>query len=360
MFRYFFVKSLTPQKLQKLSMALMIVSSIGLQAEAVKTSPDATDVKQFTGTIERYSKDLNSLIANDAVINVLASGFEWSEGPVWINDAKAPYLLLSDVPQNKIFKWNEKTGLMVFMFPSGFEGAGGEHLREAGSNGLIRFDNASIIAADHGRRSLSKINLSDQNKTTLVAHYQGNAFNSPNDLVMSKNGQLFFTDPPYGLKGLNQSPHKVLDFNGVYRVDIDGQVTAIDKDLSFPNGIGLSPDERTLYVANSDPESPLWKKYSLDESGVVLSTEIFYDASAAVAAGKAGLPDGMAVDQRGNIFASGPGGIYIFNSKGLLLGMIKLDRSASNCSFGGVGGSTLFITADDLLLSIETNTHGLP
>ncbi len=343
---------------QVLAVSFGICCSI-LNAELAEQSASNLSYKPLSARIERYTSELDELLEINAEIRVLAQGFDWSEGPLWVNDKTDPYLLLSDVPQNKIFKWTARGGITEFMSPSGYAGDNGDFLREPGTNGLIRLDADTIIAADHGVRGLSRIKLADQSKITFIKHFDSKPFNSPNDLVMSSSGQIFFTDPPYGLKGLNRSPYKMLGFNGVFRVDNGGHVVLIDKDLSFPNGIGLSPDGRSLYVANSDPQAPLWKKYVLSATGEVLQSAVFNDASSSVAAGELGLPDGLAVDHMGNIFASGPGGVHIFKPSGKLLGLIRVDRPVSNCTFGGVHGNTLFITADDLLLSVDTKTKGL-
>jgi gluconolactonase len=215
-----------------------------------------------------------------------------------------------------------------------------------------------ILAADHGGRAVVELDLATRQRRVLAGHYEGKRFNSPNDLVRRSDGVIFFTDPPYGLKDLNDSPHKEQPHNGVYRLDLDGRVTLLDDSLTFPNGIALSPDETTLYVANSDPEMPIWRAYELDAAGDVLSRWRFASAADLVSTGAHGLPDGMAVDTRGNLYATGPGGVLVFNPRGQRLGLIATGSAIANCAFGE-DGHTLFLTAHDRLARVRTRALGL-
>ena len=308
------------------------------------------------GTLHRESPSLDALIAAGARIEKLAEGLRWSEGPVWI--AEGRYLLLSDVPENKMYRWSEEDGLSVFLDPSGYAGAEKGIFREPGSNGLIRGPGNSILMADHGNRAVARLDLATRKKTFLVASYQGKRFNSPNDLVRHSDGSIYFTDPPYGLEGLNASPHKELAFNGVYRLLPNGEVRLVDDSLTFPNGIILSPDERTLYVAMSDPERAVIMAYSLDAEGNVSGRRVFADLTAEARSGLPGLPDGMAIDQQGNLFATGPGGVHLFTPGGARLGRIETGVAIANCAFGE-DGKTLFLTSSSFLARIRTRTTGL-
>ena len=215
------------------------------------SSPPNNSVPGATvGHIERLDPGLDVLIASDAKIEQLADGFEWSEGPVW--RASGRYLLFSDVPHNTIYKWQDGVGVSVFLHPAGYNGSN-RPVREPGSNGLTFDANDSLVMADHGNRQIARFNEAKSTKTTLANRYEGKRLNSPNDLVYRSNGDLYFTDPPYGLNGLNDDPAKELRHNGVYRLTPAGQLTLLTQELSFPNGLAFSPDEKTLYVANSDP-----------------------------------------------------------------------------------------------------------
>jgi len=306
------------------------------------------------GEIERLDPALDSLIAPDARIEQLADGFEWSEGPVW--RASGSYLLFSDVPHNTIYKWQDSIGITVFLRPAGYTGINPPG-RELGSNGLTFDANDSLVMADHGNRQIARLNEAKFTKTTLADRYQGKRLNSPNDLVYRSNGDLYFTDPPYGLKGLNADSTKELKHNGVYRLTPSGQLTLLTQELSFPNGLAFSPDEKTLYVANSDATKAIWMAYNVQPDGTLGAGRVFFDATPWVTEGKKGLPDGMKVDRSGNLFASGPGGIVVFSPAGKHLGTIATGQPTANCAFGG-DGATLYMTANDRLLRVRLRTKG--
>ena len=335
------------RRLAATSLLALALFAAGAQAAAANFS------------ITVYSEKLKTLIDPAAPVKVVAEGMQWSEGPVWIEAGADSYLLFSDVPRNKIMRWNPQDGLTVFLEPSGFEGKDASAFREAGTNGLVYFGNNTLLAANHGQRQLTMINLQTRKKTPLITLYKGKRFSSPNDVVVSGNRDVYFTDPPFGLTGINDSPLKEQPFNGVYRLSKEGLVSLIDDSLAFPNGIGLFPGAHDLLVSNTDAKNPVWIKYTLDFSGKVLATKMFYNASAQVAQGLKGLPDGLKIDQNGNVFATGPGGVYILSPTGELLGMINLDSNASNVGFGGPSGSTLFITNGSRVLQVETLTRAL-
>ena len=322
---------------------------------AVCAGPAHAMQQRTVGHIERLNPGLSRLVAPDARIELLADGFDWSEGPVWRRDGG--YLLFSDVPRNTIYKWKDGEGLTVFLRPSGFMGPNPPG-RELGSNGLTLDARGALVIADHGNRQVARLDEATWTKTTLADRYQGKRLNSPNDLAYRSNGDLYFTDPPYGLKGLNEDPSKELDRNGVYRLTPAGALTLVASDVRFPNGIALSPDERTLYVANSDDKRPIWMAYDVQPDGSLARGRVFFDAAALVQRGARGLPDGMRVDRDGNIFATGPGGVLVLSAQGRHLGTIVTGQPTANCAFGD-DGSTLYITANNQLLRVRLLTKGL-
>lgn len=334
----------------------MFVLLAAASAGGCMSAEGARNSYETVGKIERSAPAVDSLLAPDARIEKLAEGFRWSEGPVWIRDGG--YLLLSDVPANKMFRWSEKDGLSVFLDPSGFDGPDPAGFREPGTNGLIPGPGNTILMADHGNRAVAQLDLATKRKTFLAARFEGKRFNSPNDLVRASDGTIYFTDPPYGLEGLNQSPLKELAWNGVYRLRPDGRVELLVKDMSFPNGIILSPDERTLYVANSDPDRAIIMAFPLSADGSIGPERILADMTPLAKAGMPGLPDGMAVDRAGNLFATGPGGVHILSPSGEALGRIDTGTAIANCAFGE-DGRTLFLASNNFLGKIRLRTIGL-
>ncbi len=305
-------------------------------------------------SIERKDPKFDALIAPDAKVEELAGGFKWSEGPVW--DKKHAQVLFCDIPNNMIYKWSEKEGLKEFLKPSGYTGSEPFTGTEPGSNGLAFHKDGHLVLCQHGDRRVSK--LVDGKFVTLADKFEGKRLNSPNDLVYHTNGDLYFTDPPYGLPGQMKDPKKELDFQGVYRLKPTGELTLMTKVMSRPNGIGLSPDNKTLYVANSDPEIANWMSFPVKEDGTLGEGKQFFDSTDMVKAKKPGLPDGLKVDQQGNIWATGPNGVFVFDAMGKHLGSIITNDKTANCGFGD-DGSTLYITANDKLIRIKTKVKGL-
>ena len=314
----------------------------------------ATANAQAVVHIERLEPALDALVPRNAKIEQLADGFAWSEGPVW--QKSGGYLLFSDIPRNTIYKWQQRGGLSIYMRPAGFAGET-PYGRELGSNGLTFDAGGALVMADHGNRQIARVIDSNMTKITLADRYQGKRLNSPNDLTYASNGDLYFTDPPYGLQGLNNSPSKEQPHNGVYRLSRDGRVTLLTSELTYPNGIALSPDEKTLYVAISDPVRPMWMAYDVLADGTIAKGRVFFDATALMRAGKPGSPDGMKVDAKGNLFASGPGGILVFNPQGKHLGTIVTGDRTANCAFGD-DGSTLYMTVNHRLMRVRLSTKG--
>lgn len=309
---------------------------------------------QTVGSIERLDPAINALIPANARIEKLAEGFAWSEGPVWRRGGA--YLLFSDIPHNTIYKWKDGEGLSVYLRPSGYTGPTPPG-RELGSNGLTVDRNGAVVMADHGNRQIARLDDSVFTKTTLAARFDGKRLNSPNDLVFRSNGDLYFTDPPFGLTGLNDDPAKEQSVNGVYRLTPAGELTLVVKDLRFPNGIAFSPDERTLYVSNSEATKAIWMAYDVRPDGTLANGRVLFDATRLAQQGRQGLPDGMRVDRDGNLFAGGPGGVLVISPKGVHLGTIMTGQPTANCAFGD-DGSTLYMTANNQLLRIRLTIKG--
>ncbi|HEY0744055.1 MAG TPA: SMP-30/gluconolactonase/LRE family protein [Chryseosolibacter sp.] len=306
------------------------------------------------GSIERTDEAINSLINADAQLELLGEGYKWSEGPLWV--ASENMLLFTDVPNNVIHKWTEKNGVEVFLTPSGYTGTTPTVSREPGANGLMLDNDGKLILCQHGDRRVSRydgtFDSPEPKFTTLADRYDGKRLNSPNDLAVRKNGDIFFTDPPYGFKQLDNDPDKEVPFNGVYKLSTDGKVTLLVDSLTKPNGIALTPDEKTLIVANSDPAKAIWYAFDLTENDSLMNARVLYDATSLVNEENKGLPDGFKIDSNGNIFASGPGGIWIFDKSGKVLGKVRLPNATANCALAD-DGKTLFITSANKLLRLK-------
>ena len=311
--------------------------------EAVMPPPDTG-----VGTILRVDPRVDALVPPDARIEKLAEGFTFIEGPVWIRGESR--LLFSDVRGNEIYQWTEADGASTFIDPV-FEGDRTGR-RSISSNGLTLDGEGRLIICEHGNRRISRLEA-DGTRSVVVEQFEGGQLNSPNDAVYSSDGSLYFTDPPYGLEGLEESPMRELDFNGVYRLSPDGELELLVRDQSRPNGIALSPDEQTLYVANSDAENMVWMAYDLDDEGAS-NGRVFYDVNDQTAAGAA---DGMKVDRAGNLFATGPGGVWIIAPDGTHLGTISTGEVTANVGWGD-DGRTLYMTASTGLYRIRLSTEG--
>lgn len=309
------------------------------------------------GMVRRLNPALDALIAPDAMVEQVAWGTQWAEGPVWVKDGG--YLLFSDPPQNTMYRWAPGTAAAVFMKPSGYSGDPNPALREPGSNGLAIDATGSLVMCDSGNRALARVDLKTKKKTIIVDKFDGKRFNSPNDLCIAKSGAIYFTDPPFGLTDGITSAAKEQPFCGVYRLAPDGSVAVIDKELNYPNGVALSPDEGTLYVTDCDKTRPILKSYTLGPDGLPQSTDVVFDMTPLLAPETKGMPDGMKVDVDGNMFVAGPGGILVLSKEGKLLGIINVTgRATPNCAFGE-DGSTLFICASDIVARVKLKTKGI-
>ncbi len=302
-------------------------------------------------TIVRLDRRFDQLVPRGAVIEKIADGFAWVEGPVW--DRQGGFLLFSDIPNNRVIKWEPGKGTSVFLKPSGYSGAEPFTGREPGSNGLT-FDPAGrLVLAEHGDRRIARLEP-DGSKTTLADRYFGMRINSPNDVVFKSNGDLYFTDPPFGLPGVLDDPKKELPFQGVYRVSKEGKVTLLTKDLQAPNGIAFTPDEKKLYV--SDSLGARWMVFDVKSDGTLASGRVLLEAAKFKPNGP-GVPDGLKVDASGNLFGAGPGGIYVITPDGAVLGRFHFGVATGNCAFGE-DGSTLFVTSNTALYRIRLTTRG--
>lgn len=307
------------------------------------------------GKVVRIEPEFDQLMPKDSKIEVLASGFIWSEGPVWVKSAG--FLLFSDVPTNTVHKWHPKEGLSIFLKPSGYTGLG-FFSNEPGSNGLTINAAGELVSAEHGDRRISAMPLSGHGKRTLADKFEGKKLNSPNDVVQHSSGAYYFTDPPYGLASQQDTdPLKEQKLNGVYRIALDGTVSMVVSNLTRPNGLAFSHDEKILYVAQSDGKAPTITAYDVKSDGSVGEGRLFYDTKVLWAQGLRGGPDGMKVDKKGNIWTTGPGGVLVISPQGKLLGRIETGEATANCAFGD-DGSTLYMTADFYLCKIKTSTIG--
>jgi gluconolactonase len=314
---------------------------------AASTVLAADPVPPFQGSIERLDAGLDALIAPDAKIEVLASGFNWSEGPVW----KDGGIVFSDVPENTVFGWKEgdKTASVVLKPSGSISDPTGQ-----GSNGLAVDAKGSLVLCQHGERRIARLEK-DGSFTALADRFEGKRFNSPNDLVIAKSGTICFTDPPYGLKKGGAAAE--LDFHGIYAIESAGSVKLIDKSVRFPNGIALSPDEKTLYVAVSDPQDTRVIAYDL--AAAKPEARVIFNAQPLKSPQRKGGCDGLKVDAHGNIWTTGPGGVLILDAKGRHLGTILTGQATANCAWGGEARDTLYITADMFLLRVKTKVKGL-
>ena len=328
--------------MKKYFSALLFISVISCQTK----QPYKT-----IGEIERIDVSLDSILSPNAKPEIIAEGLDWSEGPLWIE--KDQMLLFSDVPRDTVFKWTEAKGKEVYLTPSGYTDTikrGGE----MGSNGLTLDNDGNLVLCQCGNRQVARMDAPLDHplaKYSSIANaYGGKKFNSPNDVIYNTKGEVFFTDPPYGLEKNMDDPKKELPFQGVYKVKKSGEVILLTDTLTRPNGIVLLPGEKTLLVANSDPDKPNWYAFDLNNDSLS-NARIWYSCIGSDKKLK-GLPDGMKADKAGNLFATGPGGVWIFTKQGKLAGKIKLPDATSNCALSA-DEKTLYITNDMYVLRVR-------
>ena len=329
---------------------LTILFSIAASSGRLYSHQDSLHVIDVVRLDRRFDK----LVPLDVKIEKIAGGHKWVEGPVW--NRKEGYLLFSDIPNNSIYKWQEGRGESLFLKPSGYTGKAPFGGCEPGSNGLA-FDPAGrLVLAEHGDRRIARLEKNGR-KTTLVDRYEGKRINSPNDLVFKSNGDLYFTDPPFGLPNSFDDPHKELPFQGVYKFSKDGKLALLIKDIKAPNGIAFSPDEKKLYVSDVNYNRSAWLVYDVKDDGTVTNGRVFADASKWKKPPFFG-PDGFKLDKEGNLFGARPGGVSVFASDGTHLGSIETGTATSNVAWGD-DGSTLYVTAGTALYRIKLAAKGV-
>lgn len=308
-----------------------------------------TDDVQTFGSIERLDPALDEIIDPGANIEILSNGYEWSEGPLWVESQKM--LLFSDVPTNKVYKWTESDSIKIYLQPSGYTGATPSSSNEQGSNGLTLNAEGQLVLCQHGDRRIAimdaPLDAPRSVFTTVADDFKGKKFNSPNDVTVRRNGDYFFTDPPYGMP---KDATQEIPFQGVYKVS-DSTVTLLVDSITRPNGIAFTPDQQSVIVANSDPAKAMWYAFDLNADDTFTNARIFHDATNA-AKNEPGLPDGLKIDRQGNVFATGPGGVWIFNREGKILGKLKIPAATANCAFSD-DEKTLYITSDAYLLRLK-------
>jgi len=313
----------------------------------------ALDGYQTIGRVERLDPRFDALVPPGAMLERVADGIEWAEGPLW--DPTTSSLFFSDVPRNGVYRWSAKSGITLLFERSGYSGREPFAGREPGSNGLAFDREGRLVLCQHGDRRIARRER-DGRVTVLADRYEGRRLNSPNDLTYRSNGDLYFTDPPFGLPGTFSDPAKEIPFQGVYRLAPDGTLTLVTRELNAPNGIGFSPDERTFYVANAEHARPIWMAYDVLPDGTLSAGRRFADATAWIKPG-GGVPDGLKVDRLGNVFAAGPGGIHVFAPDGTRLGRIETGVPTGNLNWGE-DGSVLYVTANHWICRLQTTTKG--
>ncbi len=339
----------------KLTFSLIILALTSCTVSNTANSNNAHSVPhKIKPSIEIISPEARLILDNDAAIKTLSSDFTWTEGPIWL--AKEGYLIFSDIPNNKIMKYHPAQGVSVYLENSGATGLHqGDYVQ--GSNGLLLDQQGNLILLQQGDRRVAVMNTPtsspSNNFKTLAGYFNGKRLNSPNDAVLHSDGSLFFTDPPYGLKNKMDDKRKELTFQGIYRLAPDGNLQLLDDKISLPNGIAISVDEKTLYVAVSDESFPHWLAYDLSSDGKVSNKRVWVDASEFIGvAGEQGMPDGMAVHSSGLIFATGPGGVWLITPKGKILAKIKTGKLTANCTLS-TDEKTLYLTAHNTLMSVD-------
>ena len=283
--------------------------------------------------IQRLHPTFDDLIEPDSTLETIMEGSIQSEGPVWIG-GRDGHLLFSDVPGNVMRRWSARDGVSEFLRPSGYAGPPTRMLRAPGSNGMI-LARGAVVMADSGNRGLARLDLRTRSKKMLCRDFEGRRFNSPNDLVLSRDGSIYFTDPPYGLTGLQKSPWREMDYTGIFRLAPDGAVSLLDRSVPMPNGIGLSPDGRTLYASALGIG---WLAWTLDAQGHPTDRRTFIDQKGV------GVSDGdsLKIDAAGNMWAGTREGLNVFNPEGKGIGLISTGGAVTNCEFGADG--YLYIT----------------
>ena len=311
--------------------------------------------KNNVDPVSRLDPALDDLVPAGAVLEKVVDGFEFTEGPVWMPGTDAR-LYFSDIPGNKTYSWTDAGGLSTIIDPVFADDA--DEGTFIGSNGLGIDASGKLILCEHGNRVVSRLE-DDGSRTTLADNFKGKRLNSPNDIVYHSSGTAFFTDPPYGLPKLDDDPAKELDFNGIYRLDTDGTLSLLHSEMALPNGVALSPDERSLYVSNSDwPKNAILMRFPVLDDLTLGEGSLFFDTGHLMGDSYNGTPDGFKVDRAGNVFTTGPDGVLVIDKHGKHLGTIVMPEVAANVGWGD-DGKTLYITATTSLYRIRLSTDGL-
>lgn len=299
--------------------------------------------------IEVYDSTALAFLDPNTNFEVLAKGFYWSEGPLWVDDLQS--VIFSDVPANKIYKWNEKDSLSVYLESAGHSGTENKSSGR-GPNGLILDLEGKLLICQHGDRRIARLDADLNNPepqfTTVADTYQGKQFNSPNDLAIDEAGIIYFTDPPYGLP---ENKTGEIGMNGVFKVNPEKEVSVLIDSLTMPNGIGLSLDQKTLYVNQSNPKNPVLYSYEITGDGTLDNGKVLFDFQT-LSEDKNGLPDGLKIHKSGNIFATGPGGVHIISPEGKHLAAIFTGKSTANCAFDK-NHEYLYMTTTDRLMRLK-------
>jgi gluconolactonase len=348
-------------------MAVILMNAVAL-AQSLAAEPQTVSPARNVGGVQRLDPALDAFVDPQAKVEVLSEGHLWSEGPVWVRDGG--YLLFSDIPRNSIYKWKDGEGLTLFLRPSGYTGdvrkggKSGKEVDELGSNGLAVDADGRLVLCQHGDRCVSRLDQplagiaqAEPKFTKIADRWDGKRFNSPNDVVVHSSGAVYFTDPPYGLEKGGDPRTREIDFNGVYRAAPDGKLTLATKAMTKPNGLAFAPNEKLLYIGQSDSAAPLWRAFPVNDDGSLGEPKVFFDATELAKKGLAGAPDGFKVDDKGNLFATGPGGVLVISPEGKHLGTISTGDLVANCAWGD-DGSTLYMTSNGKLCRIKLKTAG--
>jgi len=347
------------------SVILSLVLTAAVPSQQGSDEGSALDATQVR--LDHLDPAIDQIVPKDAKLERIATGFKWVEGPIWLNGS----LYFAEIPSDSIRRWTPgDENVSMFITPSGYQGHTAYGGPEPGSNGMTADTSGRLTVAGHAQRDVYRLeSLNSESQITILADsYKGKKLNSPNDLVYRSDGSLYFTDPPYGLRTQSDSdPAKQLKSNGVYRIPnataqqpgskpVSSQLQLLITDLPRPNGITFSPDEKVLYVNNSEPKK-IWMRYRVQPDGSLTDAKLFYDATADQ---RPGSPDGMKVDQQGNVYSTGPGGVWIFTPEGKPLGIILIPEKAANVAWGGADRKMLYIAASSSMYRVHLNIAGAP
>ena len=299
----------------------------------------------------RIDPAIDRIVPRDARVEHLAAGFSFTEGPVWLPEG---LLLFSDPDDNRIYRWSEDLGVAVFRTKSGYSGTDIGEYRQPGSNGLTIDANGLLTIAEHGNRRITRLEKNGT-ITVLADRYEGRRLNSPNDLVYHSSGSLYFTDPFFGLPEFERDARREQPHAGIYRL-AEGRVTLLSSELKGPNGIAFSPDERHLYVANWDERKKIVMRWDVTSDGLLANGRTFFDMTGAP--GEEAL-DGLKVDRAGNVYVSGPGGVWILSAEGRHLGTLRGPELPANFAWGGADGRTLYLAARTGLYRVRLGVPGV-